>query len=75
MLFAGQFLGEIGRYVESADNYVRAAMLTPDDFELVFNAANALRQAGQHIEAEEFYRKAARISPKVQGSNPIKQGD
>ena len=61
----GQFLGETGRSKESADNYVRAAMLSPDDFELVFNAANALRQAAQHSEAEEFYRKAARISPKV----------
>ena len=60
-----QFLGDLGRYKESADNYVRAAMLSSEDFELAFNAANALRQAGQHPEAEEFYKRAARISPQV----------
>ena len=44
---------------------MRAATLAPEDFELVFNAANALRQAGRDLEAEDYYRKAARVSPQV----------
>ena len=39
----GQFLGEVGRHLEAADSYLQAAMLTPGDFELAFNTANALR--------------------------------
>ena len=42
----GQFLGEIGRHVEAAEHYARASALAPADFELVFNTANAMRQAG-----------------------------
>ena len=63
----GQYLGEVGRYTEAADNYVRATQFTPEDFELIFNAANALRQANRNDEAEKFYKKAAKLRPNVSG--------
>ncbi len=65
MLLAGQYLGEIGRHTEAADNYVKAARLAPEDFELVFNTANALRQANRNDDAETFYKKAAKLRPNV----------
>ena len=66
----GQYLGEVGRYTEAADNYVRATQFTPEDFELIFNAANALRQANRNDEAEKFYKKAAKLRPNVSGKRP-----
>ena len=65
MLSPGQYLGEVGRYTEAADNYVRATQFTPEDFELIFNTANALRQANRNDEAEKFYKKAAKLRPNV----------
>ena len=41
--FIGQFLGDTGRVVESAESYLKAAKLAPMDFEIIFNTANALR--------------------------------
>jgi len=40
---SGQFLNDVGRYVDAADSYLTASRLSPDDFELVFNTASALR--------------------------------
>jgi len=34
-------------------------------YDSVFNAAVAYRQAGRHDLAEEFYRKATKLRPKV----------
>jgi len=43
LLFTAQFLADTGRLQESADIYRAAINTAPDDFELIFNAANALR--------------------------------
>ena len=40
---SGQFLNEVGRHVDGAVSYVTASQLSPDDFELIFNTASALR--------------------------------
>lgn len=37
--------------------------MAPRDFDLVFGAANMLRQAGQHEEAEKFYKLAVSLKP------------
>jgi len=39
----GQFLNDVGRHAEAADSYLTASRLLPDDFELIFNTASALR--------------------------------
>lgn len=39
----GQFLSEAGRQPEAADWLLKAVASDPDDFETVFNCANALR--------------------------------
>jgi protein O-mannosyl-transferase len=50
---------------DTAQHYLRAAELAPEDYEIVFNAANALRQSGQNSEAEMFYRHAVTLRPQV----------
>ena len=42
-MIAAQFLGDIGRHQEAADYYIKATEWADDDFELIFNTANALR--------------------------------
>lgn len=42
-LVVAQFLGETGRLKESSAMYRQAIQKSPNDFELVFNAANILR--------------------------------
>lgn len=64
-IYAGQYLSECERHAEAAEQYVRAASLAPSEYEIVFNAANTLRQAGRHSEAEQYYRSAVRIRPLV----------
>jgi tetratricopeptide (TPR) repeat protein len=66
---AGQFLSELERHDEAAQHYLRAAELAPEDYEIVFNAANALRQSGQNAEAEMFYRHAVTLRPQVGEKN------
>lgn len=61
----GQYLSECERHAEAAEQYVRAASLAPTEYEIVFNAANTLRQAGRHSEAEQYYRSAVKIRPLV----------
>jgi len=39
----GQFLSDIGRVQEAAENYMKAVEHNGEDFELLFNTANALR--------------------------------
>lgn len=43
ILVVAQFLGETGRLKESSAMYRQAIQKSPNDFELVFNAANILR--------------------------------
>ena len=44
---------------------MRAALLAPNEYEIIFNAANTLRQAGRHADAERYYRTAVRLRPTV----------
>ena len=53
------------RNLEAAKEFAKAAQLKPDDFESVFNAGVAYRQAGKNLEAEMFYRRAVQIRPEV----------
>jgi Flp pilus assembly protein TadD len=53
------------RNLEAAREFAKAAELKPDDYESVFNAGVAFRQAGNNIQAETFYRKAVNLKPEV----------
>lgn len=64
-LGAGQFLSEVERHEDAADHYVKAAQLAPSEYEIIFNAANTLRQAGRNKQAEEYYRLAVNLRPQV----------
>lgn len=64
-LIAGQFLSEVERHEDAADHYVKAAQLAPSEYEIIFNAANTLRQAGRNKQAEEYYRLAVNLRPQV----------
>ena len=63
--FAGEFLASKGRYREAAEMYEKSAELKPKDYELAVAAATAMRQAGRHIDAETWYRKAVFLKPSV----------
>lgn len=43
LIFTAHFLSETGRLNEAAQLYEQAIIKSPQDFELVFNAANTLR--------------------------------
>ena len=64
-LHYGLFLMDSERNLEAAREFSRAAQLKPDDYESVFNAGVAFRQAGKNEEAEIFYRKAVQLKPNV----------
>ena len=53
------------RNSEAAEEFAKAAEIDPTDYESIFNAGVAFRQAGQHSQAEEFYRKAVDLKPNV----------
>ena len=40
-------------------------LLAPQDFEIVFSAANYLREAGDYVRAEAMYQVAAELRPDV----------
>lgn len=61
----GQFLSEWHRHDEAAELFLEAAELAPDEYEIVFNAANTLRQAGRNHEAEQYYHQAVKLRPQV----------
>ena len=65
-LHYGLFLMDSERNLEAAREFAKAAQLNPEDYESVFNAGVAYRQAGgRNSEAEMFYRKAVQLRPKV----------
>ena len=64
-LSAAQFLADTGRLMESADMYLKYVAENPDHFELVFNAANVLRQIQKNKEAEALFMKATQLKPEV----------
>ena len=55
---------DMERNLEAAQEFAKAAELKPDDYESIFNAGVAYRQAGRNQEAELFYRKAVQLKPK-----------
>ena len=59
------FLGEHGRHGEALPLWYKALALSPDDFDVVFNLASALRQMGRNTEAVSAYEKAASLAPQV----------
>lgn len=61
----GQFLAELERHDDAANHYLKAAQLAPSEYEIIFNAANTLRQAGRNHEAEHYYRLAVQLRPQV----------
>ncbi|RZF44540.1 hypothetical protein LSTR_LSTR002313 [Laodelphax striatellus] len=65
----GQFLAELDRHSEAANQYLRATELAPKQYDLVLSAATALRQAGMNHQAENFYRKAVSLRPKEAASH------
>ncbi|XP_029655221.2 protein O-mannosyl-transferase TMTC2-like [Octopus sinensis] len=60
-----QFLGESGRHADPVLIYKQVLETNSDDFEHVFNTANAMRQSGNYTEAEDFYQRAALLNPQV----------
>lgn len=65
LVVAGEFLASLQRHSEAAVQYVRAAELSPEDYELVVAAATALRQAERRQDAEHWYRIAVHLRPTV----------
>lgn len=59
------FLSETGRHDDALTQWQRALSLSPSDFDVVFNVASTLRQLKRTEQAEEFYKKAADLSPQV----------
>ena len=64
-LHYGLFLMDSERNLEAAREFAKASKLNPEDYESVFNAGVAYRQAGKNTEAEMFYRKAVQLRPQV----------
>ena len=69
-LHYGLFLMDTERNLEAAEEFAQAAEFDPHDYEAVFNAGVAFRQAGKHDKAEEFYRKAVALKPNVRYQYP-----
>uniref|UniRef100_A0A4W3GGV8 dolichyl-phosphate-mannose--protein mannosyltransferase n=1 Tax=Callorhinchus milii TaxID=7868 RepID=A0A4W3GGV8_CALMI len=59
----GQFLLEDSRLLEAAQMAEKAAQLESTEFDVVFNAAHMLRQAGLNEAAEKHYGLAAGLRP------------
>lgn len=59
----GQFLLEDSRLMEAAEMAEKAADLDSTEFDVVFNAAHMLRQAGLNKAAEKHYGLAAGLRP------------
>nr|CAD7430134.1 unnamed protein product [Timema monikensis] len=59
----GQFLLDQSRYSEAASKFERAVSLSTPEYEDVVRAATSLRLAGNHREAERYYKMAVNIRP------------
>ena len=59
----GLYLMDRRRFSEAAKNLGEAARLNPANYDNVFNAAVAYREAGQLDIAETFYRRTVQIRP------------
>lgn len=64
-MISDQFLQDQGRLSEAVVMSFKAFDLQPNDYDVTFNLANALRQTGNKEKAEEFYKKAALQRPEV----------
>ncbi|KAG5677610.1 hypothetical protein PVAND_007354 [Polypedilum vanderplanki] len=58
-----EFLTSIARHDEACRSRVRAAELSPSNYNLVMAAASALRSRDKKVEAEKWYRQAAILRP------------
>lgn len=58
-LNAAEFLTSISRHEEACESRVRAAELSPNDYQLVTAAATALRMLDRKHEAEKWYRQVS----------------
>ncbi len=59
----GEMLAEEGRMQESADHYLQAAALEPDDFDVQYDLANVMFSLGRKDEAVVHYGNALRLRP------------
>jgi len=59
----GLYLMDRNRFIEAAKNLGEAAKLSPSNYDNVFNAAVAYREAGRLDIAETFYRRTVQIRP------------
>lgn len=61
--FVGQFLFDQKRVTEAASMFAKAMVLAPEDFDIAFTAAGYLREIGKNQQAEDCYKKAAKLQP------------
>ena len=64
-LHYGLFLMDSDRNLEAAEEFAMAAEISPTDYESVFNAGVAFRQAGNNEKAEKYYRNSVNLRPNV----------
>lgn len=64
-VLSGQFLHEHKKTAEAAAMFSKAAELAPRDFDIVYTAANYLREAGNYGKAESMYNTAVQLNPDV----------
>jgi len=62
---SGQFLSQVQRYAEAANQYLEAFKLAPTEYEFAVAAATAFRQAGHNQKAEQMYKEALSLRPMV----------
>jgi len=59
----GLYLMDMARHSEASAALAEAARLAPRDYDTVFNAAVAAREAGDLAAAETWYRRAVKLRP------------
>jgi len=59
----GLYLMDMARHSEASATLAEAARLAPRDYDTVFNAAVAAREAGDLAAAETWYRRAVNLRP------------
>lgn len=65
MAFEGQILFELGRYEESRKRLERALVLEPETAHTVYHLALLEEHAGNPVEAEQMFQKAAGLAPEL----------
>lgn len=65
-----EFLTSISRHEEACESRVRAAELSPNDYQLVTAAATSLRMLDRKHESEKWYRQVSTRLTQVQSQRP-----